>query len=168
MSPALASPSANRAAVEVIEAIVRDAAFKAELTARFLDQFETQLLKSGRRRAPVAFPRAFLLELGAILRLAVWERAGILGCLERGLPGAEEALADLFARFSRGPQDAQSDGEKSALVLEVFKISLNRLALSGRSELQADIVMNQPDDEAYLDALADLLWKHRHLGRGEE
>lgn len=168
MSPPAAAPPADRAAIELIATIIRDAEYMADLTVHFLDELGIVPPLKERRKKPVALPPEFLLELGAILRLALWERAGHRQSLNHHLPRAEQTLADLLDRFTRAPQDAQSAEVSSTLALEVFKVSLRRFAWCGREELRTDVVLDRPDDEVLLDALADLLWKHRYVGRLEE
>ena len=132
VTPPVAAHPPDRSAVELIEAIIRDAEFMADLTASFLDQLGFLPPLKQRRKEPVALPCEFLLELAAVLRLALWERAGLRDRLGRDLPPAEQALDDLFARFAQESPVARSDGTSAGLVMEVFKTTLSRLAWGGR------------------------------------
>jgi hypothetical protein len=164
----VAVPAPNRAALELIELIVREAMFMADLTAHFLERLGILPPPKERRENPVELPTEFLVELGAIVRLALWERAELRDRLDYGLPRAEHALADLFARFAGPVHEAQSGEVTSRLASDVLRVSLRRLAWGGPEELHADVVLDEPDGEVLLEALADLLWEHRHVGRDEE
>jgi hypothetical protein len=164
VSPPVTLAPADRPAADLIASIIQDAGFMAELTVHYLDRLG--LLPAPKRRVtdPVALPGEFLLELAAALRLALWERAGLRDRLDPGLPPAAQALADLFARFGPTPRGARAEGGGAALSGRVFRTTLRRLARDGRSELNADIVLEAPADEWALEALADYLWAHRRAG----
>jgi hypothetical protein len=167
VSPHATTRSDDRYVVEVLEFIIRDGVFMGGLTADFLDLF-FQTSPNESCKKPIALPREFLRELGAILRLALWERAGLCDRLDHGLPPAREALRDLFTRFLRVPHVWESAEVASGLALAVFDISLSRLAWAAREEVNVDVVLDEPHDKILLEGLADLLWDHRDLGRVEE
>ncbi|WP_165246493.1 hypothetical protein [Paludisphaera soli] len=110
---------------------------------------------------PVRLPAASLLALGAALRLWQWERSGLDVHLQAGLPSAERALTE--ALESLGAAEARSIDELSRRVVALFA---ERFAWRGRSELGADVVLDDPDDDVMLEALAQLLWASRRSGRG--
>jgi hypothetical protein len=157
----------HRLAVELIEFVERDAEFMADLTTAFLDVIGIVPPLKERLRNPVALPSEFLLELAAILRIALWERAGLVDRIGHGMPSAEAALADLFGRLGPEPQASRSEITGTALCLAVFRTTVSRLAWGAREELYADVVLD-PLDDGSPDALADFLWSHRDLGRSQE
>ena len=163
MTTPVAVPPAERSAVELIEFIVRDAVFMADVTCQYPRATRAAALAGGATRESGRLAREFLLELAAVLRLDLWERSGVRDRLDPGLPPAEQALADLFAPGGHGGLPI---GAPVTLAMSVFRASLRHLAWGGREELGADVVLDEPDDEVLLEALADLLWEHRHLGRG--
>jgi hypothetical protein len=167
LSPHPSALPSHRLAVELIEFVERDAEFMADLTATFLDFIGIVPPLKERLRNPVALPSEFLLELAAILRIAVWERAGLVDRIGDGLPSAEAALADLFGRLGPEPQASRSETMGTALRLAVFRTTVSRLAWGAREELYADVALDL-SDEGSAEALADFLWTHRDLGRPEE
>ena len=46
-----------------------------------------------------------------------------------------------------------------------MQVAVGRLALAGREELAADVVVDPPDDALLLETLADFAWAHRRAGR---
>jgi hypothetical protein len=164
MSP----PSRNRTAVELIEYTIRDAEYMASLVIAFLEGLGMLPPRRQRRPNPVGLPAEFLSELAAVLRIAAWERAGFRDSLCRGLPPADEALDDLFRRYVPGAGPGQPERRSSTLAMDVFKISLGRLAWEARATLRADVVLGKPADDLLLESLADFLWEHRRVGRPEE
>jgi hypothetical protein len=164
----IVAPSvATRPARELIEAVVRDAQFMADLTAGFLDRLGALPPLKQRRKAPVALPDGFLLELAAVLRIGLWERAGLRDRLGLDLPPADQVLDDLVARFTQVPVEMRPERTCAGIVMDVFRTTLDRLAWGGRGELHADVVLGEHDDELLLEALADVLWEQRHVGRAE-
>src|SRR5919107_152623 len=74
----------------LVEAVAREAARDAENVAEFLR--ELGFVPSADR--PVRLPPAFLLHLGAALRLWTWESSGLRVHRDSGLPGAEQAIIE--------------------------------------------------------------------------
>jgi hypothetical protein len=164
MSP----PARNRTAVELIEYTIRDAEYMASLVIAFLEGLGMLPPRGQRRPNPVGLPAEFLLELAAVLRIAAWERAGLRDSLCRGLPPAEEALDDLFRRYVPVAGLEQPERRSSTLAMDVFKISLSRLAWEARGALRTDVVLDRPADDLLLESMADFLWEHRRACRGVE
>src|SRR4051812_13158690 len=77
---------------ELAEAVAREAARDAENVSEFL--YELGFVPSADR--PVRLPPAFLLHLGAALRLWVWEAGGLRAHRDSGLPEAERAIIEAF------------------------------------------------------------------------
>ena len=74
-----------------LQAVIHSAERRAELTAAALDAIG--IFKSG----PCRLPAAFLLELSAVLELALWERQNIRAHLDIDLPIYREAADALRA-----------------------------------------------------------------------
>ncbi len=163
--PAHLGESDRRLGLAVIEACVREAHLMAELVGEFLEAIGLAPPASERKKKPAEFPRQFLWELGFVLRLWTWERAGIRELLAPDLPTARRALGEFFVRHGLvpGPPGDPEPGEK--LSFRVMQVAVGRLALAGREELAADVVVDPPDTGLLLETLADFAWAHRRAGR---
>jgi hypothetical protein len=106
-------------------------------------------------------PPAYLLELGAILQLKYWESIGLRELLKVELPSAESALADFCRRVSRAPESFWK-AEDSALSNTVLDAYLASVSWDAPELLNAEFIINAADEDRLIDALARLLWKHRH------
>ncbi len=172
MQPLVVDEAQKRSVEKFIEAVIRQARYQADLAAAFL-------LASGYRPCnkqldpqhslPEDHPtrqRAehFLLNLGAAMQIAAWERAGLRPELPADLPTAEEAFRNALA----------TGAEKPHLELElqsrVFRTWLQLFSRSSRRALGADILLpvSAVSEDELLEALADLLWNNRHLAEPEE
>lgn len=142
---------------ELVEAAAREAARDAENIALFLR--ELGFVPSADR--PVRLPPAFLLHLGAALRLLVWESGGLRVHQDSGLPSAEQAIIAAFGLLDGASEaEAQHPVELARKVVALFA---DRLAWLGRRDLDADVVLDDHvDEDALVDALAELLWDARH------
>jgi hypothetical protein len=137
-----------------IAAIVQNAERQAELTATTLKQMGLGLDK-------VPLPRNFLLELGAVLQLQLWENRGSTLHLKAGLPAAQLAANELAGRATKGW--AEFEGENAApLSAQVLSVWIEQFAWSGQEFLEADVVVGEVDEEEFADVLAEFLWTHRH------
>jgi hypothetical protein len=138
-----------------MEAVVQHAHRIADLTAATLDA--TGLFPE----KPTYWPVGFLLELGAVLELGLWERQGLRGYLNTDLPTFAEAAAALATRATKGPQEFA--GPRAApLSSRVFHIWMEQFAWQGSHMLGAEIVLGQLDEDQFADVLADFVWQHRH------
>ena len=108
---------------------------------------------------PIALPDAFLLELGAALRLLEWERRGLTAHTDAGLPPSGQALREAFRHLDAPGAAPGPLGDTLAYRVMVF--FAERFAWAGREELDADVAMGEADEDALLDALADFLWDNR-------
>ncbi len=156
----------NLGARRVIEATIRDAHHAADLVTVALREAG---YKSAKRRKDseekaaegpmIHKAKVMLLNLGATLRIAEWERAGVKSCLPATLPDSLEALGEII------PDDGVKLDTSQPFSVAVLKTLLTRFTLSGRAELGADVLLECAglDKDELLDALADLLWQHRHL-----
>jgi hypothetical protein len=165
---AVGNKAPNSSDVELIVALARDAAYMGHLTARFLERLG--LVPRGKRSTlePVALPREFLLELGGVIRVGIWEAAGLSDRLGQDLPRAKHALAELFARTAGERTSDLGNGSCFGTFQLVCRIVIDRLAWAGREEIGADVVLGDVDDADLLHAIADLLWANRHLATETE
>jgi hypothetical protein len=143
--------SPNDLPAEMVAAVAADAARDADRVGLFLEQ----LGLGATPEKPRPLPAGFLMDLGAALRLLVWEAEGFFGHREAGLPTAEQAIRDAF-RFLTDPE--ANPAELSVLVL---RLSVERFAWSGQPELGADIALDEAHEDVLLEALADFLWARR-------
>jgi hypothetical protein len=145
---------------ELIQAVAREAARDADHVAAFLDQLGLRPTGDRASPPPPRLPAWFLLEVAAGLRLWQWEHNGLRLHLEGGLPPAREALHGVFRRLAAAAGDPASGGDTplSARVLGLFA---ERLAWSGRSDLDGDLLLGDADEDELVGALEDLIWTHR-------
>ena len=98
LPPLAISAEDEHLAVQLIATALREADVMAELVIGFLEGSGLVPPAAERDGAPIEFPREFLLELGAVLRIASWDRAGIRETLDPGLPSGERAYAEFLRR----------------------------------------------------------------------
>ncbi len=122
---------------------------------------DEQLKQNGDAEGAIGLPIQFCVELAAILQLHAWEEAGLRGFLPADVPSCEEALTDLVHRTRTAPQDFTGAGGVQLAPLVIFAW-VTRFAWAAPNFLQADVVLGQADEDALVDAMANLLWKHRH------
>jgi hypothetical protein len=142
-----------------VDAVRRQAEFQADLTAACLDATGLFPCAAERRGNPVKLPAGFLLELAAALQLGFWELYGIRDRLTTELPSYNEAISDLAGRATSGPAQFNSIGRLFKRVLETW---MRECGWDARAILQADVVVGAVDDESLVDAVAQLIWVHRH------
>lgn len=136
-----------------VEAITAHAVTQAELAAQVLQAAGVAGAK------PVGMPRSFLLELGAVLELGVWERQGLVGYLDAGLPRFAEAWDGLIDRLIEAPESFFS-AEAETFSRRVLLIWFERIAWDASALLEADVVLTPAMEPATLDALAAFLLEH--------
>jgi hypothetical protein len=139
---------------DMIDAVASQAESDAELVVAFLDEIGLPASPD----KPVGLPGAFLLDLGAALRMAEWERAGLRAHLEAGLAPACQAL-DEASRLLRDHTD-----HGPSLAHRVMVVFVERFAWHGRSDWNAAVVLDSIVDDAALDAVAEFLYNHRQAG----
>jgi hypothetical protein len=140
---------------ELIRALEDEASRSADNVASFLSEVGVRFNPEN----PVRFPRKFLLNLAAGLRLDTWESHGCFIHRELGLPAAEEvirAAVQSLTDLAIGRPD---------LLEAAVRIFCERFAWNGRSDLNADVVLDDITDDAALEALAAFLWASRHDGQ---
>jgi hypothetical protein len=156
----------QRADVELfITARIRLAHTDAEHVAVFLRSW-LQSLGLGHA---ASFPRGFLAELAAILRIALWQRGGLPADLENAFPPAAELLEQLIRGFIADPLSfvSTASGDRHGLRSQVESIWLARCAWTAPSELAADVWLGDIDEDLLVNALAEFLWTNRHKLRIE-
>jgi hypothetical protein len=146
---------------DLVRATAFNAARDAEYAAHLLDLLAQTPAGRWFAEKPVLLPAAFLLRLGAAIRLLMWEQNSICIHLAAGLPPAREALRDVF----HAPIDPEAASRIEDLPKRVFCLSVEHFAWAGRIELAADVTLDPVDEQMALEALADFLWNHRHLGQ---
>jgi hypothetical protein len=106
-------------------------------------------------------PAGFLLELGAVIVLGMWERCGITAHRDAGLPSSYEADADLVRRLQEDPR--QFDRVESALLNRlVLSYWLENFAWDAVETFGTDMMLNSTDEDAIVDAVARFLFENRN------
>jgi hypothetical protein len=114
----------------------------------------------GPGQAPVALSPDLLQKIGALVRIAHWERTGLRPTLRADLPAARDVLEDVV-RGSRGFSG-------SALAQAVLRVHLTQLAWDRLPDTHAEVAVAAAVDPALaLDAVAEFLWQFRHLATEE-
>jgi hypothetical protein len=145
-------PEQDAAIVAVISAFIRDAHYLADLAVTFLEHLG---LNHSNWNA------AFLLELGAVLRIRQWEVAGIKDAIDPELPCFGDSFADLAQRLQSEP-DQFLRGE-TPLLQRVVQLWWYRCAHPNNQFLNVDFVLSQLERTRLLSCVAQLLWKLRDL-----
>lgn len=146
---------------EVVQAVIRNADYCATLVAACLDVLDKRLKEDGHAQGAQGLPTGFLLELGTVLQLKIWEQQGLREFLPADLPTFAAAMADLHRRVTTNPLAFQSI-ESNRLGQYVLQVELERLSWAAPELLEADMVITDVDDDALVEAVAQLLWVHRH------
>jgi hypothetical protein len=134
---------------------VREARVDAAAVAYLVDVMGRACLEA----RPVTLTQDNLLKLAAVARLHRWERAGLATVLGAGLPTARDVIEDLLADPRR---PSRFSGRE--LTTKVLYAHLTRAAWHPWDG--ADVAIDQAGSaDRLLDALAKLLWNHRHLSR---
>jgi hypothetical protein len=154
-----------------VAAVISRADYVATLTGEFLSLLGLVPNKTEAADGVCRFPPGFLLELGAMLQLAVWERAGVRTHLDAGLPSAHEAAADLTRRASENPSGF-NDIQSAILLRRIFPLWVERLAWAGPELFAAEMQIDADEEDAFVNGLAEFLWRHRDslapvLGKGD-
>lgn len=111
-------------------------------------------------------PEAFLLDLGAAMRLFAWEEAGFTAHLEADLPTAREAI---LRAFSEAASETEGPIESPFRFCEaVFRLSVDRFSWTGRQHMNGEVLLDVPDEDAFVEAMARLLWEHKNTPKLED
>jgi hypothetical protein len=143
----------------VVAAVTCHAERMADRVAEFLQFVGISQVDKGDGRS-CGLSADTLLDLGALLLLATWDRSGV----NRFLPADTPSFDDASRAFQQRLDDAAvGKFEKNDhLHQEVFKAWLTSVAWEGPVELQADFAVGEIDEDALVDAIAELIWPHRH------
>ena len=166
----------RRTADNVIKAVVCNACYMADMTAAFLKAQGFRPRKKAARCSvglvedspEVRRVNAFLMNLAAALRIALWERAGFRRALPADLPSSSEAFRNVVP-----PEVAGTAGDAPVipeLYTKVFRTWLEQFSRSSQAALSTDVLLavKGVSEDKLLDALADLVWENRHLANAKE
>jgi hypothetical protein len=142
----------ERAAADLVAAIIKDANRLAEMTADYLDQQSAQPGMSQRHTAD------FLVDLGAILRIESWEKAGIKDLIVPHLPASGALRRE---KTCSGQSDSASSSPQIAF--QVFNGWLSNCALPRLPTLEIDMALPHVEEELLLTHVSQLLWRLRHI-----
>lgn len=134
-------------------AIVRNAEYQADLTAATLREMGLPIKN-------LRLPGNFLLELGAVVQLHVWERRGLTPHLKGELPAAKVASKELVERVQKGASEFEGNNA-APLSRQVLQVGIEQFAWNGQELLQADVVVGDVDEDEFVALLAEFLWTHR-------
>jgi hypothetical protein len=154
------------------------AAYPPELIARVTDQATQDaeivivLLQAFSLAPPDGserfFPAEFLLEVGAAARVLAWEVQGIAFSQGGVRLTAGDILLRVFEDTARRLRDPSAPAARFDLVDAVFRLNMERLAWTGPRDLQAEIMLDFPDEDALVESLAQILWDNRRRWSEQE
>ena len=107
-------------------------------------------------------PLPYLLELGAVLQLAVWESAGFADQLPAELPTLSQARDELKTRAALGPQEFE-DPRKAQLFAKVFLVWWEHFSWQAPELLNAEVLLGQLGEDELVQELAQFFWDTRHI-----
>jgi hypothetical protein len=143
-----------------IAAVARRADFVALLVAHALDAVYAKAGIDAKTDQSCRLPAGFLLELGAVMQLLLWERAGLTVHVEAGLPTADAAGEELERRARLGPSEFD-DVSRLTLWRKVNMLWTEHFAWDGQQLLGAEIAVERGDEDALVDHLANFIWRNR-------
>jgi hypothetical protein len=145
----------------LIATLLRSGALQATFVASFLDNFQEVLRQRGESMPIGKLPLSYLLEVGALGQLAIWEAEGLVPHIASILPTYRESKAELVQRATTNPQQFKSL-EAATLSKTITRVICRCFAWEAQLILQADVVIGSVDDDLLVDALASLVWSMRH------
>ncbi len=148
----------SRFPAELIERVELQAAEDAEFAAALLR--ELGLTNSDGVSRPL--PADLLLVLGAAMRLKAWEEIGLdLG--SEGLPSSTEVIQGAFeeAMARLQSQELRLLPTIPPICLSVMHVTVRMLAWTGPRDIRAEVLLHDPDEDEFVAALADYLWRNR-------
>ena len=89
-----------------------------------------------------------------------WEGAGFAAHLEAGLPPAREAIRRAFLDAAAGADGPARPARR--LCEAAFRLAVDSFAWAGHRDVKAEILLDVPDEDALVEAMARYLWDHRH------
>jgi hypothetical protein len=149
---------------ELIARVTEQATQDAENVAILLQAFSLAPSDGSKR----SYPAEFLLEVGAAARVLVWEMHGI-GLFQRGVRlTAGDILLRVFEDATRRLRDPSTPASTLEFVYVVFHLNTERLAWTGPRDLQAEIMLDFPDEDVLVESMAQLLWDNRRRWSEQE
>jgi hypothetical protein len=154
---------------QYLQAAYSEGQHVGSLLCEWLDEFFAQIRRKNREFQPPSLPIGFLMEAAALSQLRDWERQGLRPLLPADLPEYAEAYPWVLKRARDNPHQFLNPAN-AVLWTYVAGISRQHFAAAGRTIFDADIVCGTVDEDALVDALAQLLWTHRHdaINQGEK
>lgn len=156
----------DRQVVDAVAAFIGDAEHMAQLVHGFLTNWFKGL---GLGKKQPCLPAEFLLELAGIIRVAQWQRAGLLDAMGEKFPPWQDLLEQLMCRLMDAPASFCLDARTSPAPLcrRSALIWFRRCSWSACREVGVDLVIRPLSINDMLTAVAKLLWKYRHLSQME-
>jgi len=151
--------------INMIEAILRMAEEDAELVANWLSAMGISTPSTNKTQN--YFPPTLLLGIGRAMRLLVWERQGIRLHIDAGLPESKVVLQQVLNCVYADDID-QLNGLVDKLSGPILELAISQLAWSGPEQLGGDVIVQRPEEDEFLDAIAELLWKYQDFGDENE
>jgi hypothetical protein len=106
-------------------------------------------------------PSAVLREFSALLQLQVWEMQGLRSVIGDELPTSERATEEFIERC-RNSYTSFYDFNATPLSKLVTAYWGRNFAWSSQHDIRGDILAQFEDEDQLVEALAELLWEHRH------
>ena len=101
-------------------------------------------------------------ELGALLRMAVWQQNGIDPETRLGLPSLHHAINYYLRRQFIDPDILEPTHKAYPLFTKVLVVGLTKFASPGlKNPFGPFLLIEDPKEDAFCDAIANLLWKNR-------
>jgi hypothetical protein len=111
---------------------------------------------SGTKEDVIQLPK-FAADFVAVIRIAQWEKSGEKKYLDQSLPQYEQALGDLEARVLSTPDAFFGEDPATTLLHELVADATSR-SFHFNVDLEAVMLVVEPDESALIDAIAQLLW----------
>lgn len=150
---------------EVVAAVVRFAERQADFAAAVVDALVAEATRRGDAFDGRGLPPGFLLELGAVVQLQVWEDAGVSSLLPVELPTVAAASKDLHERVQADPGRFKR-AEAATLSTQLLQVWLEHFSWTAPVVLGGDIVVGDIDEDILIETMAQLLWKYRRTENG--
>jgi hypothetical protein len=167
----MTTPTQCRAETAILgptdEAVAKRAHFVASFVVHLLDAVYDRAGIDAATARSCPLPAGFLLDLGAVIQLALWEDAGLTVHIEAGLPTSDVAAKELERRAKLGPS-AFATVTRLDLWFKVKEIWAEHFAWQGEEMFGAEIALARIDDDVLVNALADFLWRNRHIALTNE
>ena len=128
----------------------------------------TLVTEAGRRGDSMdvqGLPLGFLMELGAIMQLQMWERSGVRPLLPTELPTVAVAAGELNARVQADPTEF-ARAESAVLSRRLLNVWMEHFSWTAPVALGVDIVIGRVDEDALVETVAQLLWNYRRADYG--